>query len=91
MTPEGILSAIVIGAIVGILARLLLPGRQTISLLLTVVIGIVAALIGTWIAQQVGAATTTGVDWIEIFFQVGVAAAGIALFSGTGRRRRTLL
>ena len=90
MTPEGIISAIVIGAIVGILARLLLPGRQAISLLLTVVIGIAAALLGTWLAQQVGVATTNGVDWIEILFQIGLAAVGIGLVTGTGRRRRVL-
>lgn len=90
MTTEGIISAIVIGAIVGILARLLLPGRQSISLLLTVVIGIAAALLGTWLAQQVGVATTDGVDWIEILFQIGLAAVGIGLVSGTGRRRRVL-
>lgn len=90
MTPEGIISAIVIGAIVGILARLLLPGRQAISLLLTVVVGIAAALLGTWLAQQVGVATTNGVDWIEILFQIGLAAVGIGLVSGAGRRRRVL-
>ena len=87
MTPEGIISAIVIGAIIGILARLVLPGRQAISLLMTIIIGIAAALLGTWLAQEVGVATTDGIDWIEIVFQVGLAAIGIGLFSGLGRRR----
>jgi uncharacterized membrane protein YeaQ/YmgE (transglycosylase-associated protein family) len=87
VTPEGIISAIVIGAIIGILARLVLPGRQAISLLMTIIIGIAAALLGTWLAQEVGVATTDGIDWIEIVFQVGLAAIGIGLFSGLGRRR----
>ena len=86
MTASGVISAIVIGTIIGVLARLVLPGRQQISILMTVVIGIVAALLGTWLAQQVGVETTRGVDWIEIIFQVGLAAVGIALFSGWGRR-----
>ncbi|GAB3867534.1 GlsB/YeaQ/YmgE family stress response membrane protein [Dactylosporangium cerinum] len=41
-----ILWAIIGGAIIGVLARLILPGRQNISVVLTVAVGIVAALIG---------------------------------------------
>jgi uncharacterized membrane protein YeaQ/YmgE (transglycosylase-associated protein family) len=87
MTASGIIMAIVIGAIIGALARFVLPGRQNISILLTIVIGIVAALLGTWLAQLVGVATTDGIDWIEIVFQVGLAAIAIALFAGVGSRR----
>jgi uncharacterized membrane protein YeaQ/YmgE (transglycosylase-associated protein family) len=87
MTITGIIMAIVIGAIIGVLARLVLPGRQNIGMLLTIVIGIVAALLGTWLAQLVGVATTSGIDWIEIVFQVGLAAIAIALFAGVGSRR----
>ena len=87
MTAAGIISAIVIGAIIGVLARLVLPGRQAIGILLTIVIGILGALIGTWLAQQVGVATTDGIDWIEMLFQIGVAAVGIALVSGISSRR----
>jgi len=87
MTAAGIISAIVIGAIIGVLARLVLPGRQAIGILLTIVIGILGALIGTWLAQQVGVATTDGIDWIEILFQIGVAAVGVALVSGVSSRR----
>ncbi|HKA69170.1 MAG TPA: GlsB/YeaQ/YmgE family stress response membrane protein [Actinomycetes bacterium] len=88
MTVSGIISAIVIGAIVGILGRLVLPGRQPIGVLLTLVIGIIAALVGTWIAQQIGVDTTDGVDWIEIIFQVGLAALAIAAVAGFRGRSR---
>ena len=88
MTASGIIMAIVIGAIIGALARFVLPGRQSIGILMTIIIGIVAALLGTWLAQQVGVATTDGIDWIEIVFQVGLAAVAIALFAGVGSRRR---
>jgi uncharacterized membrane protein YeaQ/YmgE (transglycosylase-associated protein family) len=86
MTPAGIITAIIIGAIVGALGRLVLPGRQPIGVLLTVGIGIVAALIGTAIAQSVGVATTDGIDWIELVFQVGLAAVGVGLVAGVRRR-----
>jgi uncharacterized membrane protein (UPF0136 family) len=44
--PEtiGIIMAIVVGAIVGARARLVLPGRQNISIILTIVVGIASAL-----------------------------------------------
>ena len=49
MTVTGIIAAIVIGAIIGGLARLILPGKQNIPIWLTIVVGIVAAL-GTGLA-----------------------------------------
>ena len=90
MTPEGIISAIIIGAIVGILGRLLVRGRQRISILLTIVVGIVAALIGTWLATLIGVRDTGGIDWIELFLQIGLAAIGVAAVSGSRRRRSVL-
>lgn len=44
-------------------------------------IGIVAALAGTTIVGTVGLAETAGVDWIELFVQVGLAAAGISVLA----------
>ena len=41
-----ILGLIVFGAVIGLLARIVLPGRQNISLVVTVILGILGALIG---------------------------------------------
>jgi uncharacterized membrane protein YeaQ/YmgE (transglycosylase-associated protein family) len=90
MSPDGIISAIIIGAIVGVLGRLVVRGRQRISALVTVLVGIAAALLGTWLAYLIGVRDTPGVDWIELFLQVGVAAVGVAAVSGR-RRRRSIL
>ncbi|MEV1053686.1 GlsB/YeaQ/YmgE family stress response membrane protein [Streptomyces sp. NPDC049887] len=78
MEISGILSAIVIGIVVGVLGRLVLPGRQRIGILWTILVGIVAALIGTAIAAALGVADTDGVDWIEWLIQIGLAAVGVA-------------
>jgi len=88
MTPAGIISAIIIGAIIGALGRLLVRGKQNISILVTIIVGIVAALLGTWIAQQLGVQTTDGIDWIELVLQVVLAAIGVAIVAGSSRRRR---
>lgn len=90
MTVAGILSAIIVGLIIGALGRLVLPGRQSIPVWLTMVVGIVAALLGTAIARGMGIAETPGVDWSEILIQVVLAAVGVALVAGfTGRRSIT--
>jgi len=73
----GIISAIVIGAILGFLGRLVVPGKQNIPIWLTIVVGIIAAFIGTFIAKAFGVNDTKGIDWIEIILQVIVAAIGV--------------
>ncbi|WP_030451580.1 GlsB/YeaQ/YmgE family stress response membrane protein [Herbidospora cretacea] len=88
MTIETILGAIVIGAVIGALGRLVLPGRQPIGWILTIVVGIVAALIGTAIAQGLGVATTDGIDWIELVMQVVLAVIGVGAVAALRGRTR---
>jgi uncharacterized membrane protein YeaQ/YmgE (transglycosylase-associated protein family) len=88
MTITGIFSAIIIGLIVGALARAILPGRQKLPIWLTIVVGIVAAFLGTALARALGVPTeTSGIDWMELVVQLIVAVAGVALVSGTVGRR----
>lgn len=95
MTITGVITAILIGAVVGLLGRLLLPGRQPIGFVVTILVGIVSALIGTWLARQMGIPTaTSGVDWLELLVQVVVAAIGVAIAAalmGRSTRRRGVL
>jgi uncharacterized membrane protein YeaQ/YmgE (transglycosylase-associated protein family) len=87
MTVTSIIMALIVGLIIGALGRLVVPGKQNIPIWLTMVIGVVAALLGTVIARAVGVADTKGVDWIELLFQVVLAAIGVALVAGLGNRR----
>jgi len=88
MTITGIITAIVVGAIIGALARLVLPGRQNIPIWLTIVVGIVAAIIGTFLARAFGIPTaTSGIDWLELAVQLVVAVIGVALVTGIYSRR----
>lgn len=77
MTVTGIISALVIGLIVGALGRLVVPGKQDIPIWLTMLIGVVAALIGTAVVGSLR--DTGGIDWIEIAAQVVLAAVGVWL------------
>ncbi|WP_427917863.1 GlsB/YeaQ/YmgE family stress response membrane protein [Streptomyces sp. cg40] len=83
MEISGIISAIIIG----VLGRLVVPGRQHIGVVLTIVVGIVAALLGAAIASGLGVADTKGIDWIEWLIQIGLAAVGIAALDRTRVRR----
>ncbi|MGC5564148.1 GlsB/YeaQ/YmgE family stress response membrane protein [Streptomyces sp. FR-108] len=88
MEIAGIVSAIVIGIVIGVLGRLVVPGRQRIGILWTIAVGIVAALIGSALANAFGVGDTDGVDWIEWLIQIGLAALGVAALdrSKAGRR-----
>lgn len=88
MTVTGIISAIIIGAIIGILGRLLVRGRQNISWWLTILIGIIAALLGTFIASLINQNDTPGIDWIELILQIVLAAIGVSLVAGRRGRIR---
>ncbi|GAA0585047.1 transglycosylase [Paractinoplanes ferrugineus] len=83
----GIITAVIIGLIVGALGRLVVPGKQNIPIWLTILIGIVAAIIGTFIAAAIGVDDTRGIDWIELILQVALAAGGVALVAGMRGRR----
>ncbi|MET7427285.1 GlsB/YeaQ/YmgE family stress response membrane protein [Dactylosporangium sp. NPDC005555] len=88
MTISGIITALIVGIIVGTLGRLVVPGKQNISIWLTLVVGIIAALLGTVIARAVGV-NTSGFSWLELLIQVGLAAVGVAIVAGSvGRRNR---
>jgi len=90
MTITGIITAILIGIVVGVLGRLLLPGKQPIGMLVTVLVGIVAAFLGTALARAIGIPTATnGIDWLELLVQVVVAAIGVAIVASLTGKRRT--
>ncbi|MFY1698003.1 MULTISPECIES: GlsB/YeaQ/YmgE family stress response membrane protein [unclassified Solwaraspora] len=89
MEIGGIFSALIIGLIVGALGRLVVPGKQDLKIWVTLLIGVVAALLGTLVASLIGVADTRGPDWIELALQVGLAAAGVAVISGASARRKS--
>ena len=83
MEPSGILSAIVVGLLVGALGRLIVPGRQTIGILLTIVLGLVGTFVGGYLAYQF-----TSSFLVILIVQVAVAAVLVALFSSVTRPRQ---
>lgn len=75
-----IFSGLVAGVIIGPLARLVLPGKQNISLIATIVIGAVGAIGGGLIYHGLGGNNTSGIDWIKLFIEVAVAAILVVIY-----------
>jgi len=73
-----ILGLIIIGIIIGVLARLVLPGRQRIGMLMTILLGIAGALVGGIVASAIGTGDIFELNILGTL--VGIAAA--ALFIG---------
>ena len=78
---SSIIGAIIVGAIIGALGRLILPGKQNISLVMTIVIGIVASLVGGLI---LGLTTYNnnngGIPWLSLIVGAILAALGIMAY-----------
>lgn len=77
-----IIGAIIVGAIVGALGRLILPGRQNISLLMTILIGIIASLVAGVILGYVFGYNNAngGIPWLSWIGGAILAAVGILLY-----------
>ncbi|MGE9809093.1 MULTISPECIES: GlsB/YeaQ/YmgE family stress response membrane protein [unclassified Janibacter] len=84
-----IIGAIIVGAIIGALARLVLPGKQSISLAVTIILGILGSLIGSWLVYQLGYGNDNG-GFEIVPFLAGIVVAAVLIVgygSVTGRKQ----
>lgn len=89
-----ILGLIIIGIVIGVIARLILPGRQRIGMLMTVLLGIGGALIGGIVASAIGTGDIWELNFLGTIVGV-IAAAGLitgaeSMGIGSGGRRDQL-
>jgi uncharacterized membrane protein YeaQ/YmgE (transglycosylase-associated protein family) len=82
---ETLWQGLIAGIIVGPLARLVLPGKQNISLVMTILLGAIGAIAGGLLYEAFGGGETSGIDWIRLAIQVAVAAV-VVLIYGNMRR-----
>lgn len=87
ITIGSIIGTIIFGAIIGALARLVLPGKQNISIVATVIIGVIGALVGYFVWGAIGGGDTGGIDWIRWIISIVVAAVLVAIYAGSAGRR----
>ncbi|MDN5795107.1 MAG: GlsB/YeaQ/YmgE family stress response membrane protein [Intrasporangium sp.] len=76
-----IIGAIVAGLIIGALGRLILPGKQDISILMTIGIGIIASVVTTLILGAIfNYSGGRGISWWYWIIAAVVAALGISAY-----------
>ncbi|MEU8510399.1 GlsB/YeaQ/YmgE family stress response membrane protein [Kitasatospora sp. NPDC048722] len=69
---------LLIGCVLGLLARLLLRGPQAIPWWLTIVLGALGAWLGNAVSGWLGVRHTSGIDWIRHILQLAFAVALVA-------------
>ena len=70
MNGMGLIAWIVLGGIAGLIAKALLPGRDPKGCIVTVIIGIVGALLGGFLATALGFGGISGFDWRSLVIAV---------------------
>ena len=84
----GILAWIVLGLVAGVLAKFILPGRQGGGIILTIVLGVVGALVGGFLGTHVfGFGDISGFDLRSIAIAVGGALLVLLLYGFVARSR----
>jgi len=82
----GILSWIVMGLIVGLLAKFIMPGKDPGGLIVTILIGIGGAFVGGFIGSFLGLGTVTGFNVGSILLAIGGALLLLVLYRGIKKK-----
>jgi uncharacterized membrane protein YeaQ/YmgE (transglycosylase-associated protein family) len=80
----GILSWIVLGLVVGVLAKWIMPGPDSSGLVMTIVLGVAGAFVGGWLGTQLGMGSVTGFN----LGSLALAVAGALLLLFVNRKLR---
>ncbi|MFF8840895.1 GlsB/YeaQ/YmgE family stress response membrane protein [Streptomyces sp. NPDC015130] len=71
--------AIIVGFVLGLIAKAILPGKQQIPLWLTTVFGILGSVLGNAVAGWIGVEDTKGIDWTRHLLQLIGAVVVVGL------------
>jgi uncharacterized membrane protein YeaQ/YmgE (transglycosylase-associated protein family) len=85
----GIIGFLVAGLIIGALARLIKPGKQNLSVLATLLLGVVGSLIGGVIASALGTGDITELNVLGFIVAVIASVLLIGVAEGMSGRNRT--
>lgn len=80
---------IVAGLVIGVLARLIKPGRQNLSILITLMLGLVGSVIGGLVANLLGTGDIFELNFLGFIVAVVAAVLLIGVAEGVSGRSRT--
>jgi len=84
----GFLSWILMGLIVGIIAKLIMPGKDPGGLIITILIGIAGAFLGGYIGSLLGLGAVTGFHIKSLLLAIGGSIILLILYRIIGGRHR---
>jgi uncharacterized membrane protein YeaQ/YmgE (transglycosylase-associated protein family) len=82
-----ILSWIVMGLIVGALAKFLMPGKDPGGIIVTILIGVAGAFIGGFVGAKMGLGTVTGFNLVSVALATGGALLLLIIYRFVKRER----
>ena len=82
------IGSIVAGLVIGALARLIKPGKQNLSILMTLVLGLVGSIIGGTIAWVVGTGSIWELDFLGFVLAVVAAVLLIGVAEGMSSKNK---
>ena len=80
----GFLYWILLGLLVGVLAKWIMPGPDSSGLVMTIVLGVAGAIVGGWLGTRLGFGSVTGFDLRSL----GIAVSGALLLLFANRKLR---
>lgn len=80
-----IISSVVVGLVIGALGRLIIPGRQAIGLLATVMLGLIGSIVGGFVGRHI-----LHIGGLSLLLEIGVAAVAVALYGARPAQRRAV-
>lgn len=83
----GILYWILLGLVVGALAKLIVPGKQGGGIILTIVLGIVGAFLGGWIGTLLGLGSVDGFNLTSILLATGGAILVLVIYGALKKKK----
>lgn len=85
LSAWGLLTALIVGLVLGVLGRLVVPGGQTLGFWLTVMAGLCGSIVGGYLGDSV-----LDLGWFAtVLIEVAVAAAAVALIAAVTRSSST--
>ena len=79
----GLISTVIVGFIVGVIAKLIMPGKENLGFIMTAVLGIVGSMIATYGGQMIGwYEPGQGAGWIGSIIGAFVVLWGYLKFKG---------
>jgi uncharacterized membrane protein YeaQ/YmgE (transglycosylase-associated protein family) len=82
----GFIVWIILGLVVGVIAKLLMPGKDPGGFIITIILGIAGAFVGGFIASKIGFGTVTGFDIRSLIIAVGGAVLLLIAYRMIKRR-----